>query len=359
MVLAFDGRAFCRGFDSMDRVLRVLVRAAQHAGWQIEIWTQGDLRPDAAQFREYSRPAAKAGNSRAVALWSPDIEVLPCNLPVVATFHDVNPLLPDGRNPLARWLRRRRFRYRVEQCLAQTDRLATDTRDAKQRIAQAFPETEKLLSVVPLFVDPEIAPLKGEGAACILQKLALPTGFILAVGSLRRHKNWAGLITAYAALPTAIQKAHSLVFAGRAKRAREEAERLAETLGVREQVHILGVVDEKSLHALYGSACLLACPSFMEGFGFPPLEAMACGVPVVATNRTCVPEVLGDAAVYVNPASTESIVEGLMSVLDDARKRDEMVAAGINRAAQYNPGRTAEAMSHVLHRLDAGIQTAT
>jgi glycosyltransferase involved in cell wall biosynthesis len=114
------------------------------------------------------------------------------------------------------------------------------------------------------------------------------------------------------------------------------------------------VVDEKTLHALYGAAALLACPSLMEGFGFPPLEAMACGVPVVATDRTCVPEVLGDAALYVDPASIKSITAGLTIVLDDSDKREDMIEAGIRQAARYTPARTAEAMADVLEHIGIG-----
>jgi len=352
MTLAFDGRAFCRRFDSIDRVLRVLVCAARHAKWQIEIWTDGNLRPDAARFRECARPASEASDSHASVLWSPDTEILPCDLPTVSTLHDVNPLLPDGRNPLARWVRRRRFRRRVGACLAQTDRLATDTHDANQRIARAFPGSQDKLSVVPLFVDQDLRPLQGEEGARILRNLGLRPGFILFVGSLRRHKNWDGLLRAYAALPPALRAEHPLVFAGRAKRAHKEVEQLATTLSVWNNVRILGVVDETVLHALYGSAALLACPSFMEGFGFPPLEAMACGIPVVASDRTCMPEVLGGAALYVDPGSVESIARGIRTVFEDRKTREKLVEAGFAQAAGYTPARTAEAMSRVLDQLN-------
>lgn len=351
MVLAFDGRAFCRGLDSIDRVLRVLVCAARHAGWKIEIWTKGELRPDAQRFSEYARPAEQAADSNAAALWSPDTGVLPCNVPVAATLHDVNPLLPDNRNPLARWLRRCRFRRRVEDCLARIDRLVTDTHDARQRVAQAFPGSANRLSVVPLFADQDLKPLRGAQGAHVLQPLGLAPGFILFVGSLRRHKNWAGLLRAYAALPPSLRAEHPLVFAGRAKRARTEAGKLARSLGIGDSVHILGVVDEMVLRALYGNASVLACPSFMEGFGFPPLEAMACGVPVVASDRTCMPEVLGNAALYVDPGSTESITKGLMSVLDDRETRDGLISQGFGQAACFNPARTADAMARVLSEL--------
>jgi glycosyltransferase involved in cell wall biosynthesis len=353
MLLAFDGAAFCRSLDSIDRVLRVLVHAVQHAGWDLEIWTQGDLRPDAARFRPWVRPWSAHAQSSADVLWSPDIGFPQCDVPVVATLHDVNPLLPDGRGRVERWIRGRRFRRRVGRCLAQADHVVTDTENARGRVAGAFPQCTQRLSVVPLFVDPDIQPLKGERGTGLLEGLGISPGFILFVGSLRRHKNWDGLIRAYAALPASLRERHALVFAGRAARAGSEAERLAGALGVRDRVRLLGVVDEEVLHALYGAARLLACPSFMEGFGFPPLEAMACGLPVVATDRTCVPEVLGDAGVYVNPASIESITGGLASVLEDEEKYDRLVEAGRRQAGRYGPARTAAAMKEVFARLSS------
>ena len=204
------------------------------------------------------------------------------------------------------------------------------------------------MSVVPLFVDPEIEPLKGEEGSTILRSLELAAGFILFVGSMRRHKNWEGLIRAYASLPESLRRSHSLVFAGRAARSRDAAAELSVSLGLGDQVRILGVVNESELMALYGGAAILACPSFMEGFGFPPLEAMACGVPVVASDRTCIPEVLGDAAMYVDPSSVASMTDGLERVLCDVNRRESMIDAGLKQAATYNPARTAAAMSDVL-----------
>ena len=154
---------------------------------------------------------------------------------------------------------------------------------------------------------------------------------------------------AYAALPASLRAAHPLVFVGRCHRARVEADKLMAELNIREQVQLTGVVDEKTLHALYGGARLLVCPSFMEGFGFPPLEALACQVPVVATDQTCVPEVLGEAAFYVDPSSIESMSHGMEQVLVDETLRDRQIAEGIKQAARYNPARTGDAMKGVLN----------
>ena len=335
----------------MDRVLRVLICAARQADWSYELWTDGALREDAMEFAERAVPFSGIRQSSATVVWSPDTDLPPSSLPSVATLHDINPLMADGRQLFSRWRRRSKFRTRVRRCLDRADQLVTDTVDGQIRISEAFPTSRDRLSVVPLFADPDIQPLVGPRGAEILNRLAVKPGFILCVGSLRRHKNWEGLIRAFAELPAAVRSAHHLVFVGRAKRAEGDAQRLATSLGIDGQMHILSVVDEEALHALYGAALLLACPSFMEGFGFPPLEAMACGVPVVATNRTCVPEVLGDAPIYIDPASIPNMTAGLRAVIENPQQRAAMIAAGLRRAAEFNADRTARAMQAVLNRL--------
>jgi glycosyltransferase involved in cell wall biosynthesis len=93
---------------------------------------------------------------------------------------------------------------------------------------------------------------------------------------------------------------------------------------------------------------VFAFPSFFEGFGLPPLEAMTCGVPVVATDRTSVPEVLGDAPVYVNPADLRSLADAMQAVLEDAKLRSRLVEAGLRRGREFNPRRTGAAMKQVV-----------
>ena len=351
MKLAFDAACFTRTLDSMDRVLRVLVCAADHVGIEVELWANSALRDDAVQFKARACPVPKQTPAGVDALWSPELSTCPLDLPAVATLHDVNPLLADGRSVIARWRRQRRYRRSVNKTLNRVQRLVTDTEDAKQRVATAFPQVGGRLFTVPLFVDPQIAALTGPEGIALLEKLSLSPGYILFVGSMRRHKNWDGLMRAYATLPQSLQSAHPLVFAGRSNRARAEADDLINLLNIREHVHMTGVVDNKSLHALYGGARVLVCPSFMEGFGFPPLEAMACGIPVVASDRTCIPEVLGDAAYYIDPASTQSMTQGIEQVLGDNALREKQIAEGIKQAASYTPARTGEAMLAVLDSL--------
>ena len=106
------------------------------------------------------------------------------------------------------------------------------------------------------------------------------------------------------------------------------------------------------MSALYSGADVFVFPSFLEGFGLPPLEAMACGVPVVATNRTSVPEVLGDAPLYVDPSDHEAMSEAIQAVLEDSDLKSRLIESGLSKCAEFSPARTAAAMQEVLRQLE-------
>jgi glycosyltransferase involved in cell wall biosynthesis len=229
--------------------------------------------------------------------------------------------------------------------------VVTDSRDARDRIAREFPDHARNLRIVTLFVDPGLKRPGDRERDTGLRALGLSTGYILFLGSLRRHKNWDGLMRAYAGLPASMQREHPLVLAGQAHRTRRKALHLAERLGIRERVLLPGVLPEETIPALYAGALLFVFPSFLEGFGLPPLEAMACGVPVIATNRTSIPEILGDAPLYIDPCRPQEITEAMRRLIADASLRERLVGAGIRRAAQFGPGRTGEMMRQVLEEV--------
>jgi hypothetical protein len=103
--------------------------------------------------------------------------------------------------------------------------------------------------------------------------------------------------------------------------------------------------------ALYAGAFLFVFPSFMEGFGLPPLEAMACEVPVIASNQTSVPEILGDAPLYINPYEIDSMTTAIARAAQDAALRARLVEAGLRRVAGFTPQHTGAAMLRVLASL--------
>jgi glycosyltransferase involved in cell wall biosynthesis len=217
---------------------------------------------------------------------------------------------------LFRWLARRR-----------AVQLVTVSAFSQQRLAAALGVDASRIAVVPNGGDHLDAVLPD--AAC-LQRLGLERGrFLLAVGSANPTKNLPRLVRAYAR--SGLAPGVKLVLVGGTRRHVFAATDEGEAQGV---LHA-GVLGDAQLKALYGAALGLVVPSLYEGFGLPPLEAMACGCPVAAAEAASLPEVCGDAALYFDPRSEDAIAGALCRLQADAPLRERLRAAGCERAAAF------------------------
>lgn len=336
MRVALDTGSREASFSSYARVSRLLESGAKAAGIEVVLWDGGACPAD--------------------LLWSPTLDYAPVDLPQVLTVHDVSPLLPDGRPGWRRWRRARRFRRRLADAARCASAFSVVSRDVLHRGSGVEPEILARGTVVPHHPDRCFVPQSKSEMEPVLQRFNLKPGYLLFSAALRRHKNWDGLLRAYAELPEALRNEHPLVLAGPEHRAGSRPRRLAEALGVAEQVKLLGAVDDTALPALYTAASWLVFPSFNEGFGLPPLEAMACGTPVLASGITAIPEVLGDAALYFDPWQVGSIAAAIGSALSDPGIRDERAQMAIAHASTYTPARTGSAMCRLLEKLALPVQ---
>ncbi len=171
--------------------------------------------------------------------------------------------------------------------------------------------------------------------------------FILCVGSLMPWRNAPALLEAVALLRERKRLDHELLFVGRDIWGSDPTRSIVEERGWKAWAHVAGYADDTDLPALYRSASLFASPSLYEGFGIPPLEAMACGTPVVASNRGAVPEVLGEAAVLVDPTDVEALATAIERAIADVDLRRDLREQGLARAARYRWDRAAEATLRV------------
>jgi glycosyltransferase involved in cell wall biosynthesis len=156
--------------------------------------------------------------------------------------------------------------------------------------------------------------------------------FVLFVGAIEPRKNLKNLILAYKSLPDNIRKEFRLVLAGDRGWKNDEIMELIDSSKKHCSIDYIGYVNERTLSELYQTASCLVYPSFYEGFGLPPLEAMACGCPVIVSNVPSLQEVCKDAAYYVDPGSIESIANGIYRVLTDSDLRRNMEKKGLERA---------------------------
>jgi glycosyltransferase involved in cell wall biosynthesis len=169
--------------------------------------------------------------------------------------------------------------------------------------------------------------------------------FVLSVGETRPYKNIRRLIEAFASVRIPELQ---LAIVGKSSKMDPGLVNLPNEHGVKHQVKFLGYVPDADLVALYGGARAFVFPSLYEGFGFPALEAMACGCPVVASTAASIPEVCGDDAQYVDPASVESIAQGIRRVVSDPALQSMLREQGLRRAASFSYEGAAERVLEIL-----------
>jgi alpha-1,3-rhamnosyl/mannosyltransferase len=193
--------------------------------------------------------------------------------------------------------------------------------------------------VIPLAADPRFRPSPPAAISHLETAYDLEPGYLLHLSNYRSHKNAEGVVRAYAHLRTRAGVNVPLVLAGRPP---PRFRRWLAGKGFGAGIRILGDFPEQDLPALYGGASVFVFPSRCEGFGLPPLEAMACGTPVVVSDASSLPEVVGEAALRVDPEDAGDIAEAIGRLLSSRALRDEMAGRGLERAGLFSWERVAE-----------------
>jgi glycosyltransferase involved in cell wall biosynthesis len=196
--------------------------------------------------------------------------------------------------------------------------------------------------VTPWGVHPRYFPAASADTGRHLVRLRLPRPYILHVGTIEPRKNLLTLLDGFRRLIAAGGTPHHLVLAGGEGWNVEEVYRVAALPELRGRVHFLGYVPIEDLPWLYRGASVFVYPSLGEGFGFPPLEAMACGVPVIASQGSSLEENLGGAAELVPASDARSLAAALATLLADASRREQLTRLGTERASSFRWERTAE-----------------
>jgi len=278
--------------------------------------------------------------ARLERLWRPDVIlgpsfVLPrARAPAVLVVHDLSHLRYPEVHPPARVAFLNRH---LRPAMARTGAVLTDSRFTEAELLHYFPEVAGRTHVVYPGISGRFAVAPAAEVETALDGVLLGDDrrFFLFLSTLEPRKNLEGLLAAYAALPAAIRGAHPLVLVGQMGWQESNFAAILTGMVARGEVRMLGYLRDELLPALYRRALALVYPSLYEGFGLPPIEAMATGCPVLVANVSSLPEVCGDAALYCDPLDVGSITAGMQRLAEDDALRTRLAAAGPARAALY------------------------
>jgi len=263
----------------------------------------------------------------------------PC--PVVVSIHDLSfEHLPNTFNRRSRT----QLRLTVRRSARRAARILALSEHARRDIMETYGIEGARIQAVPLAAPDHFGPISDERE---LQRVRHTYGidaeYILSVGSIQPRKNLARLIKAYASWREMHRggRVPKLVLVGKCAWLYDETLQALQESGIQDSVVLTGYVPETDLPALYSGALCFVYPSYFEGFGLPPLEAMKCGTPVIVGNRTSLPEVVGDAGISIDPFDVDGLALAIERVIADRELREQLRTKGLDRARLFSWQETA------------------
>ncbi len=278
---------------------------------------------------------------RADLFHSPDFVLPPLHrTPGMVTVHDLSFMVyPQYAVPGLEFY----LRGAVPRAVRRAALVLADSENTRRDLIRFWDTPPDKVHVLYPGLAPHFRPVKeGDVLARVRARYALPDRFILSVSRLEPRKNFPGLIRAFNRLKARTRLPHHLVIAGGKGWLYEPIFEEAARSPYREEIHFPGFVADEDLPALYTLADAFAYPSFYEGFGFPPLEAMACGTPVICADNSSLPEVVGEAGILLPAEDEDGWADALARVLTDAGLRERLREEGFRQAARFTWQATAK-----------------
>lgn len=282
-----------------------------------------------------------------------------CPCPAVVSIHDLSfEHLPQTFNRRSRT----QLRLTVRHSARRAAMILTLSEHTRRDIIATYKIEEQKVTAIPLAAPAHFGPVVDDKELQrVRHNYGIDGDYVLSVGSIQPRKNLVRLIKAYALLRGDHRgsKFPKLVLVGKRAWLYDETLRTLEEAGCRDSVVLTGYVPESDLPALYSGALCFIYPSYFEGFGLPPLEAMKCGAPVIVGNATSLPEVVGDAGLKVDPFDVSAIAASMDQLIKDSRLRQELSLKGLKRAGMFDWRETARQTLNVYQQVARGSFRST
>lgn len=303
-------------------------------------------------FQQRSLPRISAGLGLQVLHGPAYVTPIRPRTPTVASVYDlmvlVHPSMCDRPNRL-------HYRYVLPRSLRACRRVIVPSTATKESLVRYLRIPEERIVLAPLGLDPAFSAVTAEEAcADRVAALGLPEGYILFVGNIEPKKGLDVLLRALAYARERCAYRRPLVIVGRRAWGASDVDRLIAELRLADQVHLAGYVASDLLPDVYALARTFVFPSLYEGFGLPPLEAMACGTPVVTSDGGALPETVGDAAVVVPAGSVEALAEGIIRTSENEELRADLRSRGRQRVGTYSWREHARIVRRVYEEVGGG-----
>jgi len=271
---------------------------------------------------------------------------------LVVTIHDLAILhIPESFNRLELFRSRVLFPLNARR----SDRIITGSDFSKKDIERQYRIDPQKIDVIYNGVSPHFHPVKDPGKKkYLLLKYDIPDRFVFSLGRLNLRKNIESLISSYESLRKRLGYRFSLVIGGKKDVLAESVIEKIRISEFKDDIILTGYIPEEELPYFYSAADVFVFPSYFEGFGLPPLEAMACGCPVISSNVSSLPEIVGDAAILVNPGNPDELNQAIYRVLMDDQLRQVMKKEGIDRARMFDWEITARKTLNLYRRVYEG-----
>lgn len=362
MKVGIDCRELRANITGIGRILLEFLREARRKTKDFDFTLFGNQLTDFLSFPDVFKPYRKVILQEKLTLWWDQIQLKNAikknNIDVFFSPYYKIPLLSKTKTILSifdvtyllvepyrsSWRNKFYIKNFIQLASRKAKRIITSSHWTKSDLLKGLHLPEEKIEVIYLAVNPKFQAIPEKNKRdYIKKKYRIQKRYLLYVGNFLPHKNVKSLIAAYNLLPENIRREYSLVLGGgRPKGFKQDIEQSG--LSDSQSIIYCGDIADEDLPALYSGAELFVFPSLYEGFGLPPLEAMACGCPVASSNTSSMPEVLGDAALFFNPNLTEEMSMAIRQMLEDEHLRNSFCQKGLGRARLFTSEKMAERM---------------